>query len=220
MRGRGFTGAGDAITVDVVLLAGAGLGLYFLVIKPLLSGLGVDPQSQATIDAEKALPAAQNPFNYQFQPWVDFYNNNTPQINTGGQSLSTDIMAYLNMAPVVNTNSNPTMQQFFIALKQVPPASSPWATIDVVALSALAEQLNSAINGFTLTVTDQTAAMSPLSGLTSQMQMAFIANYFWWNFNLDLLTDLQGSLFKQGLTPQNLAVVINAVNALPVQPVV
>lgn len=214
---RKYNGAADGITTDVILLAGAGVALYLIVVKPLLTSLGVDPADQNTIDAQKSLPPSQNPFNYQFQPWVDFYNENTPAITTGSGFWG-GLEAYLGLDSNVAQVTNPTMQQFFIALKASPGTPSPWALFNTSNLAQIAELINTAVNGFTLTATDQTAAISPFLQLKNQMEVAFIANYFWWNFNTDLLSDLQGSLFKQGMTAANLATLINTVNNLPVQP--
>lgn len=213
---------GDSGTIDILLIGGAALAAYVFVLKPLLNAAGVDPASQGTINNQMAMAPAADPFSYQFQPFLDFYNNNTPQISASQVSAGffNNMMNLLNQSIPVQT-INPTIQQFFQSLKQSPPASSPWGFINTVDLSARAEALNNAISVSALNpfaTSDQTGALSALSGLTNQLQIAFIANYFWWNFNSDLLTFLNGSLLKSGMTPQNLAAVINSVNSLPVNP--
>jgi hypothetical protein len=221
VRKRRLSGAGDDITLDVVLLGGVAVAAYFLVIKPLLNSLGVsDPASTATVQAQLQVPPSSNPFNYQFQPFIDFYNNNTPTITTNdGLSPLQSILQPFGSGAVANTN--PTIQQFFISLKSNPPSQSPWGFIDAVGLSGIAESVYNSLSVSPvnqLFASDQTAAMSAVLGFTNQLQMAFIANYFWWVFSTDLLTFFQGNVFSGGLNPANLAVLITTVNNLPVNP--
>ena len=206
-------GSGD---IDVLLIGGLAVGAYFFVIKPLLGGLGLS--TDPTISAEQQLAGTANPFNYQFQPFVDFYNNNVPQIVTGGGGNFITNLFYPAQTGLI---SNPTVQQFFQYLKANPGAASPWGYIDTADYSARSESLYNALSVSAinpLSTSDQVAALSALSGLSNQLQVAFIANYFWWNFQTDLLTFLNGSIVKSGLTSSNLVEIINYVNSLPVNP--
>lgn len=218
--GNRIRGVGDDITVDVVLLAGVGLAAYFLIIKPGLNLL--NPPADPVIAAQMAIPGPSNPFSYQFQPFIDFYNNNTPVLSGGsGASSNAGLFSFMFPVPTVTSNNNPTIQQFFQFCKANPGTASPWGFLDSNDLSNRAENLNNAlsVSSFNpLSMSDQTGGMSALSGFSNQLQMAFIANYFWWNFNTDLLTFLNGSLGKAGLTNANLDAVINTINSLPVNP--
>lgn len=202
---------------DVIVIGGVSALLYFFVIKPLLN----TGTNQDLID-EQALPPTQNPFSYQFQPFVDFFNNNTPTItaSSAGNFFSMFLSLSTPSDGTTTTNNSPSMSDFFKYLKNNPGAPSPWGYLDTADLSARAEHLKAAIDVSPLNpiaTSDQSAATSAFAGLTKQLQIAFIACYFWYNWNLDLLSYLHGSLFSPGLTPANLSALIQTVNALPVQ---
>src|ERR1700688_1611979 len=213
MRGSKI-GAND-LTVDLLLIGGAAVALYF-VVKNGFGGLG---NESANVAAQKALPGPQNPLNYQFQPFVDFYNNNTPLITgAANPGFFGNMLNALQMQSNVQSIQNPTMQQFFNYLKATPGQPSPWGYLNTVDLSARCEALYNALTVspvHQILMSDQQGAMSALSGLSNQLQTAFIANYFWWNFSTDLLNFLQGGLFGGGLTDTNLSALVCAVNALP-----
>ena len=200
--------AEDDLIIGAVLIGGA----YLLLNGFLSNAGGNDPN----VTAQASVAPGQNPFSYQFQPFIDFYNNNTPTIIA---TQATNIFPFGSTAQTQLTN--PTIQQFFQAIYNSPPATSPWGYLDVVNLSARAQQLYNALNVSALnpfSTSDQTSALSAVAGLSNQLQMAFIANYFWWNYNQDLLTWLQGSWFKSGFTAGNIDALINTVNSLPVNP--
>lgn len=195
----------DDLVTGAVIVGGG-----FLLLNYFLNGAG---STDSTVNTQAAVPPAQNPFSYQFQPFIDFYNNNTPIIQ-GTSFTPTGTPTTVNI-------TNPSIQQFFQAIQAAPPTTSPWGYLDVVNLQARAQQLYNALsvsawNPFS--TSDQTGALSAVSGLSNQLQVAFIANYFWWNYNVDLLVFLQGSLFKAGFTQGNIDNLINIVNALPVNP--
>lgn len=206
------------MTIDLLLIGGAAVAVYFLV-KGGFTGLGIGTES-ANVSNQKALPGPQNPLNYQFQPFVDFYNNNTPSITgAANPGFWQGMISTLQMQANVQTIQNPTLQQFFQYLKSTPGQPSPWGYLDTVDLSARCESLYNALTvspSHQLVMSDQQGAMSALSGLSNQLQTAFIANYFWWNFNTDLINFLQGGLFGGGLTDANLSALVSSVNALPV----
>jgi hypothetical protein len=208
------------ISDDVIWIAALGVGGYFLfkALPGLFGGGGTDP----VITAQMNMAPSQDPFSYQFQPFIDFYNNNTPTINSGGSS-STSVMNLFGLfsGGTGANNSNPTIQQFFQYLKQNPGVASQWGFLDTVDLSSRAENLVSAItvNPINpLSQSDAQGAMSALSGFTNQLQVAFIANYLWYNYQYDMLIYLQGSLLTPGLSSANLVQLINTVNSLPVNP--
>jgi hypothetical protein len=202
--------------MDIALLGAAAVAAYVFIIKPGLTNLGLTG-TDPVIVAQMNVPAAQNPFNYQFQPFIDFYNDNTPSTsNLSDGGFFSNVWSDLTMQ-TVQASGNPTIQQFFNYCQQNKTAPSPWGYLNTADLTSRAEQLNSALSvGMFDVASNQAAGMSALSGLSSQLQVAFIANYFWWNFQSDLLTFLNGSLVKSGLTQANLVQVINNVNSLPV----
>lgn len=208
----------EGLIITLAIAAGA----YFFVVKPIMDSLGVGSGSMsATLQAQLALPASADPFTYQFQPFIDFYNNNTPTIPAGASTGGFSLMNLFGPSATGTANSNPSMSDFFGYLKQNPGATSQWGFLNTADLSARAENLKAAIavNPFNpLSASNQAAAMSALAGLSNQLQMAFIACYLWYNYQLDVLTYLQGSLTTPGLTPSNLDQLINQINSLPVNP--
>jgi hypothetical protein len=211
-------GFADDATLDVVLLAGVGIAAYFLVVKPLLGLSGSDP----AITAQAQLPGTQNPFNYQFQPFVDFYNENAPTITAPvSGDFWQNMVNTVTLSVPAQTISNPTIQQYFQSLYPNIPSTSTWGYLNTEDLSQRAQILYNALSVSALnplSTSDQTGGLSALSGLSNQLQVAFIANYFWWNYGVDLLTFLNGSLVKAGLSSANLVQIINTVNSLPVNP--
>jgi len=194
---------------DLLLLAAIGIGGYFLYNK----FFGASDQ---TIVDEAGL-GANNPFSYQFQPFIDFFNNNEPIITqTTG---ATNIWPF--GSTTTATTTTPTIDQYFKYLKETNPTVSTYGFLNTVDLSSRAEKLYNSINVNPLnplSVSDQSSAMSALAGLTNQMQIAFIANYIYYNYGQDLLSFLNGSVFKPGLSSANLDLLINTVNNLPVNP--
>lgn len=217
MRRRARVGE---ISDDVLIIGGIAAVAYFVIIKPLMNGTSsLFGGNDDMLTAELALSPASNPFSYQYQPFIDFYNNNTPTIPAGQLSSGFSIMNLFGPTVTTSDNNNPSMADFFAYLKQNPGAASPWGMIDTADLSARAEHLKSAIDVSPINpvaTSDQTAATSALAGLTRQLQIAFIANYFWYNWGIDLLSYLHGSLLSPGLTQANLDNLITNVNAMSV----
>lgn len=218
--GKKVGSLGDSAAMDVILIGGGVAALYFFVIKPILDGLG---GADSVYNAEMALPPSQNPFNYQFQPFNDFYSQNAPQaleIDGGGGALSW-LESLFGPTASSTTINNPTPQQFFQALKASPPTQSPWGFLDVPTLCQWAESIYGSTNVAwwnPLATTDQQSVVSAVSNFSNQLQVAFVANYLWWNYNVGMLPYLKGSLTKSGLTPANIDQLINQVNSLPVNP--
>ena len=124
---------------DLITTGGLVIGGFFLVRYILKSlNIGVDPADVATIQAAQTAAPAGNPFNPQFNPFVDLYNQNVP----------------------FDSNGNPfTMQSFFTQLKQVGDANPNFTTtfidgINNQAVYANAEALESLLTGFHLLGTD------------------------------------------------------------------
>ena len=232
-----------SLTTDVVVIAAVGVGILALSpgliaklknalanLNPLAPGNLLGPAApDPTVISEQNL-GTNNPFSYTFQPFVDFYNNNLPtiQASSGGGSVWDGLLSDLGMSSGDGTNSvqntSPTIQQFFVALAASPPTSSPWGLLDAVALSAMAVNIYNAMtpsfldNINPLSSANQTTLLSSVTGFQNQLQVAFVANYLWWNYNQDMLTLMQGSSTKWGLTPANLDALITQVNSLPVNP--
>ena len=201
-----------AIEDDFILIGALALGGYFLF---NYFTQGTDP----AITNELNLTPESNPFNYQFAPFVSFYNNNAPLVTTG--QAANPFMWPFNQAPASPQVGTVSIDLFFQSLKTNPPTVSPWGFLNTVDLCQRAENLYNAlsVSSFNpLSTSDQTGGVSALSGLTNQLQVAFIACYLWYNYNVDLLSFLQGSIFKSGLTSANLVQIINYVNNLPVNP--
>src|SRR5580692_9475066 len=89
MRRRRKIGSLSEVTAETLVpWIAIGIGGYYVITKVLPNilpslGLGADPASAKVIAAEKALAPASNPFNPNFQPWQQFYNNNAPVYTSG-----------------------------------------------------------------------------------------------------------------------------------------
>lgn len=206
----------EKLLQNVLLWGTVIVGGYFVVVKPLLGAVGIDPQTQALIDAENNLPPSQNPFNASFQPFVDFYNNNAPDSYIS-YSGGFNWQFFTSGAPVV-VNQSPTIGQFFQSLKALYVGGSlqpsVWGFLDSAALTNLSEQLHAGIHGgFVVPVEGD--ILAPLSQLGSKLQLAFVANYFYWNYNEDLFSSLNGGIIKRGLAPSDFAALIQRVNNFP-----
>jgi hypothetical protein len=176
---------------DLVLI-GAGIAGFFLVLKPLLNIFQEDPQDKASIQNQKTIPPASNVFSPQYAPFVANFNAN-PSIQPDGSVL--------------------TMQQFWQVIKANNDAGQP-TMLNGVNIAGLGESLLSALSAWVL-ATDSNAVFGVFTGLPNKTAVAGIAAYLYYNYGIDLLTALTGSIFKVGLSPADLATLINQVNNLP-----
>jgi hypothetical protein len=107
------------------------------------------------------------------------------------------------------------MGQYYPAIRQEYFAGQLTGTGAYV-IANCAENMYTAIEGFHLT-TDSETILAAFGQLTNQIQVSEIAAYMYYNFTVDFYSWLQGSLFKQGLSPSELATVVKQVNNLPAQ---
>lgn len=222
---RRIGSAGDPTIENIVLIGGLAVGAYFLIKGGLGNLFGGDPVSNAAINAQMNVTAAQNPFNYQFQPWVNFYNNNAPNAASAGsvQMIPTEWydpltwFASATQPGATATGAPLDMGTFFTQLDAELSAnssavSSPWATVDAVNLGLAAQSINDLSSMFSNANTTMATAFA---NVTSQIDCAFIAAYTYYVYGRDLLTRLNGGPIT-GTTPANLAGLIAQINALPV----
>jgi hypothetical protein len=179
----------------ILIPLGIAVAAYFIVIKPLMSGLGDDPASNATVANQANLPAAQNPWNVNFAPFVQLFQTNG-STNPDGSPM--------------------TMQQYFVALKANASnlSGDPIANIIAAADNAYSQLEPGFLTQMTQLSANTSAIVSSFATFTYQTDVTKMAAYYLYNYNADLYKDMQGSLFKDGLTNTQFAQVINNVNAM------
>lgn len=177
---------------DALVIGGVVVLSYFLVVKPIMNLLGGNPEDQQTISNQANQAPAENYFSLQYQPFVDNFNAN-PSFNTDGSRM--------------------TMQQFFKIIKANNDDGTP-IMLNGVNIAQLGEDLESALSPWVVW-TNSTDVISVFSELTNKTQVSSLAAYVYYNYGKDLLSQLQGSIFKTGLSPADLSTLINRLDALP-----
>jgi hypothetical protein len=175
-----FTGA---IVVGVVLVG-----------KSLLNTLGVSGEDKQAVDDQGAVVPDENPFSYQFQPFIDLWS---PRYG------------------------NATMQEYWQGMKQWYDGQSgnPQLTGDHTDIAVYAESIYKSI-GFWQTIDENTITFV-FNEIQGQVDVAAIDAYLSINKNVDLLSFLRSGqryilILHWGLTDTILAGIIAHVNALPV----
>lgn len=188
-----------------LLIIGGGIAvLYFGVLRPILRNLGVNDGSQDVIDSINQTAPEDNPFSYQFQPFVDAYQQYYDS-KAGG-----------NVAAYWQQYKELLIEQFWGLDGWSFPAMS---TTDQWYPGVIAESLYNTISFWK--EPDSAVITSLFNTLNTQVQVAAIDAYFQFNYQVDLITFLLGGkryfLFLQwGLTTSDIATIINHVKSLPV----
>lgn len=183
----------EDVIIGGLLLGGA----YFFVVKPLMNAFGVDPADSNTVNQQANTGSDNNPFDPAFQPFIDFYTANQPDISLPEYCKAIQKMyLYHDPEPLIEGTSayNTAM----------------WG-----------ENLHYALNWWNLTP-DTDAVKAIFNQVTSQVEVAALSAYMAYNYQKDLLHYIHfgGNLLAwipNGLTEAETAQIVNRVNSLPVQ---
>lgn len=175
----------------VLLTVGAGFAAYFLVVKPLLSAVGIDPASQANIESINMLDPSKNPFDMNFANGA-----------------------------VASGAAVPDGKTFFTNLKFIGDSQSTVynsAGSDLNNVYALGEAIN---NSFSWYNTDLTAITTIFNEVRSKAEVSDIAAYLFYNYNINLWALLNTGAswipFSQAGVPANqLSQIVNHISSLP-----
>lgn len=181
----------EKLIKDVGLIGAA----YFLVVRPILTSIGVDPADTETVKAQNNTSPDENPFSPQFAPFLAFWQANQP----AGLSVQDGMMQIASMY------DDGTL--------------TPGSEADNTA--KWGEQIISALSVWNW-VADTQAVLSVFSQMQNQIQVASLAAYLAYAHNKELLTYLHygGAAIPwipNGLPESQVAQIINLVNNLPVQ---
>lgn len=194
---------GDDDILGKVAIGGAVIvGAYFVVVKPLMNILGINPADTAAVNDQVSTPAAANPFNASFQPAVDYYASHPAKDSTG--------------APVT---INTAFQQIKAAYDNGTLASlaaSDSSYSDIYTVAQIGEKLNDIYFWQWIKGYSADDVISLFSQIHTQTQLAELAEYMLYNFNVDLLPGLRAGLLKFGLNDTQLAALINQITNLPI----
>lgn len=185
----------DPGTDELILGAGALIGGYILIVKPLLANFGLTADQQAAISDIDSAPPAQNPFNAQYQPFVDFATTALPP----GQTLA---QYFSQLNDTYNATSNPPFPIF----------GTPENPLDV---ATAAEIIRNQFNF--LTIGDTSVIDSVFSAFNSKEEVSAVAAYLYYVYGDDLWTLLKkGRWYNiQSLSGTDLANIIARLNNLP-----
>lgn len=185
------------------LYVGGAYAVYQVAIKPLLAYFGANPEQQASISkVDNQLPT-ENPFNAQFQPFVDGVT-----AALSGGPYDGDIPAYMTFLKQVYSDSGGEIEG-------VGPGDG---MSDLGFEANLAESIYSAFKWYKLAA-DFDNVMSAFNQVNSQVEVAAIAAYLQVNYNVDLWTFLKNGAWGsfRGMHAPDLAVISDRVYSLPVQ---
>jgi hypothetical protein len=187
-RKRLISGIEDDALVTVGIVAAG----YFLVVKPILSTLGLDDNSKQTLSAVDATQPDENPFSWQYQPYQDFYNNEW-------------------------ANPGLTEQQNWQQVKAI--AQSNPGALDAVtnAVYTWGETINNAF-GFFLGYVDEDNVVAVFNQIPSKVMVSAVSDYIYSNYQQDLWSLIKNGHWYNlaGLHPQGLVTIVTRVNSLPV----
>jgi hypothetical protein len=192
----------DAIVTGVIIVGG------FFLVKKLFGGLGAATQQDISdVNSQLSVAPAANPFNANFQPLLDAWNND-PMLGSDGTPLAlTNVLQQIKQIGDTGTLS---------------PGIFTISGLDASVLYNLAEQIESALTGFHFVSSDGSAVQSIFSQITTQTECAAISAYLLVNYGQDLLTLLNnmGYTFRtivmgDGVPANVLAAIIKQINSLP-----
>jgi hypothetical protein len=180
----------NGIGEDTIFISAAVIGVYFIVVKPLIATFGANDADKNTVAETGTTTPVQNPFSSQYQPF---------------QNQWSIVWAATGEAP------------FFQNLKALYDSGQTANATDKLSVVAnAAEAIWGASHWYGTAFADIMAVFNQLS---SQVQVAAISDYLGVNYGKDLYTLLNNGtgISLTGLSNTNLATIINKVNSLPAQ---
>lgn len=177
---------------------------YLIIIKPLTSLFGASPEEKAAIDSVENTTPVDNPFNSQYQPFIDYFNNfGSNGYDAGGNPVTYSLNDY-----------NKLLKQQYDTLDPVPALDLTSGNAINIAIAA--EAIYSAF-GFFHFMGNRDLVNAVFGSFTSKAQVAAVDAYLKANYGTDLWTFLKngaGGSFR-GMGAADLAAIVNKVNALP-----
>lgn len=175
----------------VLLTVGAGVAAYFVVVRPILAAVGIDPQSEANVQAVNMLDPSENPFDMNF---------------AGGS--------------IASGSAVPDPKTFFTNLKflgDVQKIVYNSTSSDLNNVYAFAETINNAFSWYN---TDIAAVTTVFNEIRSKAVVSDIAAYLYYNYNINLWALLNvGSSWipfsQAGIPATQLSQIVNHINSLP-----
>jgi hypothetical protein len=181
---------------DIIITGGIVALLYFGVVKPLMSGFGLNTEQKAAVDTVVNHPSDQNPFSPLFQPFIDFYNN----ANTG-----VPISDWVHQMKINYDGLNSADQQAYNL--------SSGSDIDI---AKAAEVINNAWSFFHI-FPDYDGVKNVFASVPSKETVAAISAYLLYNYNTNLWHLLRngGWSWFSGMKPDDITAIVNHVMSLP-----
>lgn len=183
--------------VKTGLYVGGAYAVYLVAIKPLLAYFGASPEQAASINNVDVAIPADNPFNGQYQPFIDGFAAANP---------NSDLNDYLILIKGIYDDNGGI------------PNVGPTDGLTNLGFEAnCAEAVYGSFKWYKLAA-DFSTIMTVFDTVNSKVQVAAIAAYLQVNYGKDLWTFLKngapGSF--RGMHASDLAVIADRVNSLPV----
>lgn len=183
----------------LILYAGGIAAAYFLVVRPIMSAVGISPEDQAKIEDQNTKEPAENAFSIQFQPFIDNFNAN-PSFNADGSKMD--------------------IATFYHTIKQWYDDKDPNLTGAFYNIANWAETINDSLSFWNWAGPHVDAILAVFAQMTNKQQVSSVANYLLYNYNKELLHLLRyGSgilpTIPNGLSGSQLALLIDQINNLP-----
>lgn len=198
---------------DYLIKTAIGLGLGFLVFKPLLEKIGLlDSAEKQQVDDMINSPAIINPFSYQYGPLLDV---DAPRQK--GYPTRADMWK----AAKTYFETFPGVWDLFDTILRVDgftPSSSPGYLGGTEDIAYYGELIRKAVNDIPTTNTDD--LRKAFNMMQSKVSVAAVAAYLFYNYGIDLLPYIKGGnpMLPFGLSDAgnaDIAAIIDYVNALP-----
>lgn len=174
----------------LLVAGGVVLGVYFLIVKPILSNFTNTPDNDYINQAN--LPAAQNPFSPSYQPLLD----NDPSLASNQQLWYAQVQQLLQSDPD--------------SLKSTSPWDYRLAQVSEVLYYAFPRFFGSA---------NATTVIGLITGLRSKQEVAYVSGYIYYNYGKNFMQLLnQGNSLlglNTGVGTDNLDTILKFVNSLP-----
>jgi hypothetical protein len=181
--------------MEPVLWGGAILGVYFLVVKPILSTFGASSDQTNLVNSVALTPPSNNAFSNQFAPYLQWL------ANTG-----TTPSAYYPQLQLLYNTAN--------SASALPPLN--WTIPNNYNIAIAAESIYSSFGFWHLFGADFTTVIQVFSAFTAQIQVAAVDDYLQVNYGVDLWNFITGHGFSwKGMKNTDLATIVQQVNSLP-----
>jgi hypothetical protein len=194
-------GDADDLLGRVAVGGGIAVAGYFLVVKPLMNVLGINPADTESVNDQISTAATDNPFNAMFKPAVDYYNSH-PGKDADGNPLTINV-AFQQIKAAYDSGTLAAL------------AASDSSYSDIYKIAQIAEKLNDIYFWQWLKGYSADDVISLFSEISTQLMLAELSEYMLYNFNVDLLPGLRAGLLKFGLNDTQLAGLISEINNLP-----